>query len=167
MKNYCSTMIRPPTAARPTEHQHWCPPHHATTPATPSSGFPHSLSGGTRICCAPGSLTPHSSFKSTPYPFPCSLSHILFYGSTTMLMTPPSLFSTSGNPVVRSISLLNLSIVVKTTPAPPLPFSPYHLRPDHDDNARTVHFVAQDAHPFDDHPHHALLLFLCLQCSLQ
>ncbi len=67
-KNYCSTMICPPTAAHPTKHQHWCLPCHASTSAIPSSCIPRSLGQGTWICHVPGPAISYSSFRSTPSP---------------------------------------------------------------------------------------------------
>ncbi len=152
MKNYCSMMIHLPTAARPTKHQHWCPPCHATTPATPSSSIPHYLGGGTRICREPGSLTAHSSFRSTP----CSISHILSYGSTTTLTTPPPPFLISGNSVVRSFSSLDLFIAVEMAQTPPCPFSSSQRHRDHYDDPDTVRLDMQHVYPLHKHARRAL-----------
>ncbi len=165
--NHPRTTTAPPTAPRPPKIQQWAPPRPSAPPTTPYPCTPPLLGWGTRIRYALGHLMPWSSCiiatsLSPAFPLYCHLYRL----STTARTSPPP-FSASGNPVVRSVSFPTLSIIVKMMPAPPLPFSPYHQRPDHDDNPRTVRFIAQDAHPFDDHPRHTLRLFLRPQCSLQ
>ncbi len=56
-------------------------------------------------------------------------------------------FSTSGNPVVMSVSPSDLSIAVKAAPRPPRLFSPSHRRWDRHEDLHTVHLDIQNAFP--------------------
>ncbi len=165
--NHPRTTTALPTAPCPTKIWHRAPATPAALPTTQDSCIPHFLGGGTPIWCAPGFPQLRSSWIGTPSPSLDSLLDICPHGFSTMAMTSPAPFSTLGNLLVSSISLFYLSIVVKMAPTPSLLFSPYHQHSDRHDNAGTVHFGPQDAHPLDGHFYHALWWFLCLQCSLQ
>ncbi len=144
------------TAPHLAKIQQWAPACPSAPPTTQDLCTPHFLGGGTRIQCAPGHPMAQSLCVSTTSLSPAFLPYSHPYRLPTTIRTSPPPFLTSGNPAVRSISLPNFSILVKQCRHPPFLFSPYHLRPDHNDNARTVCFITQDAHPLDDHPCHAL-----------
>ncbi len=93
-----------PTAAHPTEIQHWPPACPTAPPITQDLCIPHFLGGGARICFMPGLPMPWLSCGGTQSPSPPFPAYSCPYNISTTTGTSPPPFPTSGNPVGGSSS---------------------------------------------------------------
>lgn len=107
-------MIRAPTAAHPTETQHWPALLHPCTPHTPAPCIQHYLSGGTQFCCAPEPSMPMSLGVATPSSYPPFPPHTHSYSRATTSQSSSPPLSMSENPTASSFLAWDHVIAMKT-----------------------------------------------------
>ncbi len=99
-------------------------PHTMEPPSDPRLVYPPLFAWGNMNSMYARTPNPHSSCVTIPSPSPGSLSDILLYGLATVALTSPPLFSTSGNPMLRSIMPSDPIIAVDEVLVPSHPVFP-------------------------------------------
>ncbi len=99
-------------------------PHTMEPPSDPRLVYPPLFWWGNTNPMYARTPNPRSSCVAIPSPSPGSLSDILPYGLATVAMTSPPPFSTSGNPMLRSVTPSDPIIAVDEVSAPSRPVFP-------------------------------------------